>query len=37
MYYIVNNIRLVWKLTCMLNTYKTCNSMVGFLKYEVNN
>ena len=33
----VNNIWLAWKLACMLSTYKTCNSMVGFLKYEFNN
>ena len=32
----VNYIRLTWKLTCMLRTYKTCNSMVGFSKYEFN-
>ena len=29
----VNNIRLIWKLACMLSAYKTCNSTVGFLKY----
>ena len=34
---IVNNIRLVWKLACMLRTYRTCNSMVIFTKYESNN
>ena len=28
---------MAWKLACMLSTYRTCNSMVGFLKYEVNN
>ena len=33
----INNIHLIWKLTCMLRTYRTCNSMVGFLKYEFNN
>ena len=33
----VNNIRLAWKLTCMLSTYKTCNLIVEFLKYEFNN
>ena len=33
----VNYIRLAWKLTCMLRTYRTCNPMVGFLKYEFNN
>ena len=35
--YIVNNIGLAWKFTCILSIYKTCNSMVGFLKYEFNN
>ena len=29
----VNYIRLV----CMLKTYRTCNLIVGFLKYEFNN
>ena len=33
----VNNIRLAWKLAYMFSTYITCNSMVGFLKYEFNN
>ena len=33
----VNNIRLAWKLACMLKTYKTCNSTVGFSKYEFYN
>ena len=33
----VNNIQLVWKLACMLSTYRTCNSTVGFSKYEFNN
>ena len=33
----VNNIRLAWKLACMLSTYRTCNSTVGFIKYEFNN
>ena len=33
----VNNIWLVWKLACMLSTYRTYNSMVRFLKYEFNN
>ena len=28
--YIVNNIWLAWKFTCILSIYKTCNSMVGF-------
>ena len=30
----VNYIRLAWKLVCMLRTYRTCNSTVGFLKYK---
>ena len=30
-------IRLIWKLTCMLKPYRTCNPMVGFSKYEFNN
>ena len=33
----VNYIWLTWNLTCMLRTYKTCNSIVGFSKYEFNN
>ena len=33
----VNNIRLAWKLTCMLRTYRTCNPKVRFPKYEFNN
>ena len=33
----VNNIRLAWKLTCMLITHKTCNPKVRFPKYEFNN
>ena len=33
----VNNIRLIWKLACMLNTFRTCNSMIEFLKNEFNN
>ena len=33
----VNYIRLVWKQACLLKTYKICNPMVGFLKYEFNN
>ena len=33
----VNNIRLAWKLACMLSIYRTCNSIVGLLKYEFNN
>ena len=35
--HMVNNIWLTWKLICILSTYRTCNSMVGFLKYEFNN
>ena len=35
--WMVNYIRLAWKLVCMLRTYRTCNSMVGFSKYEFNN
>ena len=34
---IVNNIQLTLKLTWMLRTYKTCNSTVGFSKYEFYN
>ena len=33
----VNYIRLAWKLVCILRTYRTCNSTVGFSKYEFNN
>ena len=32
----VNYIRLAWKLACMLRPYRTCNSTVGFSKYEFN-
>ena len=32
-----NNIWLIWKLACMLRTYRTCNPTVGFSKYEFNN
>ena len=28
---------MAWKLACMLTTYRTCNPMVGFSKYEFNN
>ena len=28
---------LAWKLVCMLRTYRTCNHIVGFSKYEFNN
>ena len=34
---IVNYIQLASKLVCMLRTYRTCNSTVGFSKYELNN
>ena len=33
----VNYIRLACKLACMLKTYRTCNSTVGFSKYEFTN
>ena len=33
----VNNIQLTWKSIWMLRTYRTCNSMVGFSKYEFYN
>ena len=33
----VNCIWLLWKLACILRTYRTCNSKVRFLKYEFNN
>ena len=32
-----NSIWLIWKLACMLRTYRTCNSTVGFSKYEFYN
>ena len=35
--HMVNNIRLAWKLTCMLSTYRICNLTVKFIKYEFNN
>ena len=28
---------MAWKLACVLRTYKICNSIVGFSKYEFNN
>ena len=34
---IVNYIWLTWNLACMLRTYRTCNSAIGFSKYEFNN
>ena len=33
----VNNIILIWKLACILRTYRTCNSTVRFSKYEFYN
>ena len=33
----VNYTRFAWKLACMLRTYRTCNPIVGFSKYEFNN
>ena len=33
----VNYIRLAWKITCILRTYRTYNSIVRFLKYELYN
>ena len=33
----VNYIRLAWKFTHILRTYRTCKPIVGFLKYEFNN
>ena len=32
-----NYIQFTWKLACILRTYKTFNSTVGFLKYEFYN
>ena len=29
----INNIQLIWKLTWMSRTYRTCNLMMGFSKY----
>ena len=34
---IVNYIWSSWKLACILRTYRACNSMVRFSKYEFNN
>ena len=28
---------MAWKLACILRTYRKCNPMVGFSKYEFNN
>ena len=33
----VNYIQLALKLACMLRTYRTCDPMVEFSKYELNN
>ena len=33
----VNNIQLIWKLACILRSYRTCNSAVEFSKYDFNN
>ena len=33
----INYVQLTWKLACMLKTYRTCNSTVGFSKYKFNN
>ena len=30
----VNNIWLIWKLTCMFRIYRTCNQSVEFSKYK---
>ena len=35
--WVVNKIHLTWKLAWVLRTYKTCNSMVRFSKYEFYN
>ena len=36
-YRMVNYIQLACKSACMLKTYRTCNSTVGFLKYKFYN
>ena len=33
----INNIQLIWKLTWMSRTYRTCNLMMRFSKYEFYN
>ena len=33
----LNYIQVGWNLACMLRTYRTCHTMVGFSKYEFNN
>ena len=35
--WMVNNIQLIWKLAWMLRTYRSCNSVVEFSKYEFYN
>ena len=35
--WMINYIKLAYKLACMLKIYRTCNSTVEFLKYEFNN
>ena len=35
--WMINYIQLAWKLVCMLRTYRTYNSTVGFSKYKLNN
>ena len=35
--WMINNIQLTSKLAWMLRTYKTCNSNIGFSKYEFYN
>ena len=37
MNWIINNICLVWKLACIIRTYRKCNPIVKFTKYEFNN
>ena len=34
---VVNNFQLTWKLVWMLKTYRICNSIVRFSKYEFYN
>ena len=33
----INYIQLAWELACMLRTYRKCDPIVGFSKYEFNN
>ena len=35
--WMVNYIWLAWKLKCILKAHRTCNSMMGFSKYEFYN